>query len=55
MMAIALASLGVTVLRRRHGQRVVAARVATRLAALAGVPAGPSDREVATQRRRSVE
>jgi uncharacterized protein YdeI (BOF family) len=34
--AIALASVGVTILRRRHGRRLLAVRVAARLAALTG-------------------
>jgi hypothetical protein len=42
LLAVSAASLAVTLLRRRHRRRLVAARVADRLAALAGAP-GPAD------------
>ena len=38
LLAIAVASVAMTWLRRRHGRRALAARVATRLALVAGVP-----------------
>ena len=43
LLAIVVGSVGMTVLRRRHGRRLLAARVATRLAALTGLPAGVPD------------
>jgi outer membrane biosynthesis protein TonB len=55
MLAIAVASVGMTILRRRHGRRLLAARVATRLAAVAGVPTAAGDAAPGTKRLRSVE
>jgi hypothetical protein len=42
LLAVSAVTLAVTLLRRRHGRRLMAARVADRLAALAGAP-GPAD------------
>ncbi|MFL5685187.1 MAG: lamin tail domain-containing protein [Chloroflexota bacterium] len=55
LLTIGLASVGMTVLRRRHGRRLLAARVATRLAALTGPAGGAADPEAATTRLRSVD
>ena len=42
LLAVSAVSLAVTLVRRRHGRRLMAARVADRLAALSGAP-GPAD------------
>ncbi len=55
MLVIALVSVGMSMLRRRQGRRLLAARVATRLAAVAGLPAGTPDGEAGTKRVPSVE
>jgi hypothetical protein len=38
LLAVSLLSLGATALRRRHARRLLAVRIAARLAAIAGVP-----------------
>jgi len=55
LLAIAMASVGMSVVRRRHGRRLLAARVAARLAALAGVPADVREADGTTTRLRSVD
>lgn len=50
LLTITLASIGMTVLRRRHGRRLLEARIATRLATLTGVSAEAP--EAAGQARR---
>jgi hypothetical protein len=47
--------VGMSVLRRRHGRRLLAARVAARLAALAGVQADVREADATTTRLRSVD
>jgi NAD/NADP transhydrogenase alpha subunit len=55
LLAIAMASVGMSVLRRRHGRRLLAARVAARLAAFAGVPADVGEADGTPTRLRSVD
>ena len=55
LLAIAMASVGMSVLRRRQGRRLLAVRVAARLEALAGVPADVREADGTTTRLRSVD
>jgi hypothetical protein len=55
LVAVALASAGIAIFRRRHGRRLLAVRVATRLAALTGAPQADRGRPTAANGVPSVD